>query len=225
MQNQTGGQIPQNQSNISSLAVSPQTNSTANYVDIIQQLEQAIGVDVQRLQMLMQQGVLSQTQGQYLMTQLAKKADEINRCKSAVSQMNYQPNAQNISSENSELNPFDLFNQENPGFFNGDGRADVLNYIRNYGMDKDEINQIAQLIVKLENAAVNSYLQKSAHEKSLNDENLAAKSKLTAYAQRPSNGSNYCRIFTREDIGNMSGEEFTKNENLIMDQVKQGLIK
>ena len=33
------------------------------------------------------------------------------------------------------------------------------------------------------------------------------------------------RIFTREDIGKMTSEEFTKNEKLIMDQVKQGLIK
>ena len=226
MQNPTDGQVPQNQNNISSLAVSPQTNSTVNYVDIIQQLEQAIGVDVQRLQLLMQQGVLSQSQGQYLMTQLAKKADEINKCKSTVAQMNSQVgDVQSPPVENSDLNPFDLFNQENPGFFNGDGRADVLNYIKNYGMDKDEINQIAQLVEKLENAAINGYLKKSAHEKSLNDENSAAKSKLTAYAQRPSNGSNYGRIFTREDIGNMSGEEFTRNEKIIMDQVKQGLIK
>ena len=33
------------------------------------------------------------------------------------------------------------------------------------------------------------------------------------------------KVFTREDIGRMSGEEFAKNEKLIMEQVKQGLIK
>jgi hypothetical protein len=33
------------------------------------------------------------------------------------------------------------------------------------------------------------------------------------------------KVFTREDIGNMSGEEFTQNEQAIMAQAKQGLIK
>ena len=92
-------------------------------------------------------------------------------------------------------------------------------------MPEDEISKIAQIVEKLENSAVDGYLRKSAHEKSLNDENLAAKSKLTSYAQNAQGNSNFDRIFTREDIGNMSGDEFTKNEKLIMDQVKQGLIK
>ncbi len=222
MQNQSDEQFLRNQNSISSPAVSPQANSMTNYVDIIQQLEQAIRLDVQRVQLLLQQGVISQSQGQYLMTQLAKKADEINKCRDAVSTLNVQPP---MSDSEVQENPFDVFNQENPGFFNCAGRADVLNYIKNYGLDKDEIYQIAQLIENLENSAIDGYLKKSAHEKSLNDENLAAKSKLTAYAQKAPKGSIYGRIFTREDIGNMSGEEFTKNEKLIMDQVKQGLIK
>ena len=66
MQNQINGQIP---NAISSPAVNPQANSLTNYVDIIQQLEQAIKTDVQRLQILMQQGVLNQNQGQFLMSQ------------------------------------------------------------------------------------------------------------------------------------------------------------
>ncbi len=223
MQNQVGGINPQIQNNISSQAVSPSANPMTNYVDIIQQLEQAIGLDVQRLQVLLQKGVLSQSQGQYLMTQLAKKAEEINKCKSYVDELNKQ--AQVTNSTVPAQNPFDLFNQEHPGFFDSEGRTDVLNYIKNYGMDKDEISQIAQLIEKLENSAIDGYLRKSAHEKSLNDENAIAKSKLTSYAQNAQNGNTYGRIFTREDIGNMSGEEFTKNEKLIMDQVKRGLIK
>lgn len=223
MQNQSDEQFLFNKKSISSPAVSPQANSMTDYVDIIQQLEQAIRMDVQRVQLLLQQGVISQSQGQYLITQLAKKADEINKCKDAVSPLNAQDRMPD--SEVQAQNPFDVFNQENPDFFNCAGRADVLNYIKNYGLDKDEIYQIAQLIENLENSAIDGYVKKSAHEKSLNDENLAAKSKLTAYAQKAQNGSNYGRIFTREDIGNMSGEEFTKNEKLIMDQVKQGLIK
>ncbi len=225
MQNQINGQIP---NTISSPAVNPQANSLTNYVDIIQQLEQAIKTDVQRLQILMQQGVLNQNQGQFLMSQLAKKANEINMCKNAVSQMNAVSNqntqAQPVQSQN-PTNPLDLFNQENPGFFNSGSRAAVLDYIKNLNMDKDEIIQIAKLVENLENDAIENYLKKSAHEKSLNDENYTAKSKLTAYAQNAPSNSKYSRIFTREDIGNMSGEEFAKNEKLIMEQVKQGLIK
>ena len=68
-------------------------------------------------------------------------------------------------------------------------------------------------------------MKKSAYEKSLNDENALAKSKLTAYAQNAPGDQNFNRIFTREEIGRMSGEEFTKNEKMIMNQLKNGLIK
>lgn len=78
MQNQVNSQIP---NNISSSAVNPQTNSAANYVDIIQQLEQAIKTDFQRLQLLMQQGVLNQNQGQFLMSQLVKKQTKLTNVK------------------------------------------------------------------------------------------------------------------------------------------------
>jgi len=218
MQNQLNGQ---SMNGISSPAVNPQTNLSANYVDIIKQLEMAIKSDVQRVVFLTQQGTINKTQGQALLTQLAKKMDEINKCKNTIGQIN-QP----VQSVNPAVqSPMDLFNAEKPGFFDGPGRADVLNYIKDLDMDKDEISKIAQLVENLENLAVDGYLKKSAHEKSLNDENYAAKSKLTSYAQNTSGNSGIDRIFTREDIGRMSGEEFAKNEKLIMDQVKQGLIK
>jgi len=204
---------------ISLPAVSPQANQT----NIIQQLEQAIQADAQRIPILIQNGVITQSQGQYLMTQLAKKSNEINMYKNALSQVNAQ--AQSPVQQPVMQNSFELFNQERPGFFNSEGRADVLNYIKDLDMDKDEISKIAAMVEKLENSAVDGYLKKSAHEKSLNDENLAAKSKLTSYAQNANGGRNFDRIFTREDIGRMSGEEFAQNEKLIMDQVKQGLIK
>lgn len=210
----------QNQINngISSSAVNPQMNPTAGYVDIIQQLEQAIKSDAQKLEILMQQGTIDQSQGQYLMTQLARKYNEINKCKNSFPSVNQpQPPV--------ALNPMDLFNQENPGFFDKGTRAEVLNYIKDLDMDKDEISKIAKIVEGLETSAVDGYLKKSAHEKSLNDENSAAKSKLTSYAQNAPADTNLGRVFTRADIGNMTGEEFAKNEKLIMEQVKQGLIK
>ncbi|MBD5402144.1 hypothetical protein HDR58_05020 [bacterium] len=220
MQNQiNNGQF---QNGISSSAVIPQTNLTTNYVDIIQQLQSAIKTDAQRVQLLMQQGTITQDQGQFLMTQLAKKLNEINMCNNAVPQGVQAPASQPMVQT---INPMDLFNQENPNFFDKEGRGDILNYIKDLDMDKDEITKIARMVENLENSAVNSYLKKSAHEKSLNDENSVAKSKLTAYAQNAQKDNNLGKIFTRADIGNMSGEEFDKNEKLIMEQVKQGLIK
>ena len=212
----------QNQINngISSSAVNPQMNPAAGYVDIIQQLEEALRVDAQRLQILMQQGTIDYSQGQYLMTQLARKYNEINMCKNNFPSVN-QPQPQVPPAQN----PMDLFNQENPGFFDKGTRGEVLNYIKDLDMDKDEISKIAKIVEGLETSAVDGYLKKSAHEKSLNDENLAAKSKLTSYAQNAPADTNLGRIFTRADIGNMTGEEFAKNEKLIMEQVKQGLIK
>lgn len=210
------------QNGISSAAVMPQLN----YVDVLQQLEEVIANDVQRLQLLMQQGVLTKVQWQYLMTQLTQKAEAINMCKQALPSVQLPQSIPSETKTPEQLNSaLDLFNQENPGFFDKSGRGDVLNYIKDLDVDKDEISKIAQLVENLENSAVDGYLKQSAHEKSLNDENLAAKSKLTSYAQNASQGGNFNRIFTREDIGNMSGEEFAKNEKLIMDQVRQGLIK
>ncbi|MBE7712821.1 MAG: hypothetical protein E7Z87_03670 [Cyanobacteria bacterium SIG26] len=225
MQNYTngiGGNIPQQNKEISSPAVAPQANPKG-YKDIFYQLEQAIGADVQKVRTLVQKGTITQQEGQYLMGQLARKANEINAYKNSANIDNasvQQPPMQPV-----QVSAMDMFNQERPGFFESEGRGDVLNYIKGYDMDKDEISRIAQLVEGLENSAVDKYLRKSAYEKSLNDENSLAKSKLTAYAQNAFPDSKTTRIFTREDIGNMSGEEFTQNEKMIMDQLKQGLIK
>ena len=230
MQNYSGGNYPQN-NGISLPAAGPYSVPQTGYKDIFYQLEQSIGADVQKVQQLVQQGIITSQQGSYFMSELARKAQEINNYKnSLVGQNNVpmqpQPSAVPTAQQQMPLvNPMEQFNRERPGFFEGEGRADVLNYIKGYDMDKDEILRISQLVENLENSAVNNYLKKSDYEKSLNDENAAAKSRLTAYAQNAGMDSNTNRIFTREDIGRMSGDEFTRNEKLIMDQVKQGLIK
>jgi len=227
MQNYIAGQTPQ-QNQFSSSAVSPQANPQLGYKDTFYQLEQAIGADVYKIRGLVQNGTISQQEGQYLMAQLARKAQEINNYKNSM--MQQQP-PQQISSQPvpaqqpQSLSPMERFNQERPGFFEGDGRADVLNYIQGLDMDKDEILRISQLVEKLENSAVDKYMKQSAYEKSLNDENALAKSKLTSYAQNANGENTLPRIFTREDIGNMSGEEFARNEKAIFEQVRKGLIK
>lgn len=213
--------------NISSLALSSQ-NALQGYKDVFYQLEQAIGAEAQNVNLLMQKGIITQPQGQYLLSQLTNKAQQINMYKNLQNQHLKQVAAapvQSLQTPQQPENPMAMFDKERPGFFEEEGRGDVRDYLKGCEMDKDEILRIASLVEGLENSAVEKYLKKSAHDKSLNDENELAKKKLTAYAQNSSANSKNNRIFTREEIGKMSGEEFAKNEKIIMDQVKQGLIK
>ena len=212
---------------ISSLAVSSDSGSDMEYQDIFYQLEQLIGEDMRTVQELVQNNVITQQQGQYLYNQLMSKAQIINNYKLAQEKFpqNLQPQDAGTSEETVEETPMDLFNKEHPGFFEIAGRGDILKYIKDYDMDKDEIVKIAQLVEALEHSAVDNYLKKSEYEKSLNDENTIAKSRLSAYAQNPASDGNMAKVFTREEIGKMSGKEFTRNEEAIMAQLRKGLIK
>ena len=81
------------------------------------------------------------------------------------------------------------------------------------------------MIEKLENGAIERYLKQSAHEKTLNSENEIAKQRLRANAQNSNFDDVKTRVFTREQIGKMSGAEFAKYEKAIMEQLRKGLIK
>lgn len=214
--------------NISSPALNPQGNGGQIYKDVFYQLEQSIGADVQNVNNLVQKSIITQKQGQYLLAQLAGKAQQINEYKNNLQSMTNAP-AQTAATTSmpqfAETNQIEMFNKLRPGFFDEEGRGDLRNYLNGYRMDKDEMLRIAALVEGLEDSAVNRYLKKSAYDKSLNAENEIAKRKLTAYAQNSPTNSKNNRIFTREEIGRMSGDEFARNEKLIMDQVKQGLLK
>lgn len=221
MENQTNN-------NISSLASNPQGNWLQNYKDVFYQLEQSIGADVRNVNNLVQKGIITQKQGQYLIAQLAGKAQQINAYRNNMQTQTNVPvqnTAQAPLQQQTAESSMDMFNKLRPGFFDEDGRGELRNYLNNYQMDKDEMLRIAGLVEGLENSAINRYLKKSAYDKSLNDENEIAKRKLTAYAQNSPANSKNNRIFTREEIGKMSGDEFTRNERLIMEQLKQGLLK
>lgn len=202
--------------NISSPAENQQ-NVTKDY-SVIPQMERALAEDAAKLQNLVQRGILDATQGQVLMSKLAKKSFEINQLKQEMNEPVSNTNYQKAISD---------FEKENPDFFNQEGRLEVLDYLKksNVIVDKDEINQISMMMEKLEQSAINRYLRQKAHEKALNDENEAAKRRLTANAQNSSSNGTTKKTFTREQIGRMSGAEFAKNERLIMEQLRKGLIQ
>jgi hypothetical protein len=113
-----------------------------------------------------------------------------------------------------------------PDFFNQDGRNEVLEYLKKSNVvNKDEISQITALVEKIEQNAISRHLRQQEHEKTLNDENEAAKRKLTTNVQKSGSGELQSGVFTREQIGRMSGAEFAKNERLIMEQLRKGQIR
>lgn len=186
-----------------------------------QKVENLVKNDLTVIRMLMSMGLIDRGQGQNLMKQVIKNAY------TNVTTQQHDSNAQMPQTQEAQgQDAFAEFAALKPNFFNRSGRGEVLNYLKNSSakFDKDELLQIAQLIEALENDAVDRYLKKEEYGKTLNDENNIAKLRLTANAQS-SNAADNNRVFTRAQIGKMSGDEFTKNEAAIMEQLRRGLIK
>lgn len=177
----------------------------------LEQIKQAAVNDVITIENLVRKGELTQEQGQNLMNYVTQKAYE----QYTLSQ---QPQVQ-------EASP--AMPDSAPEFFNRAGRADVFDYLKSadVNFDEDEISKISALVEKIEDTAIERYLREQNHEKTLNSENEYAKQRLRANAQNSVSGANKNLVFTREQIGKMSGAEFAKHERAIMDQLRKGLIR
>ena len=189
--------------------------------DITAEVEKNVKNDLDVIRSLMEMGLVSRQQGQNLMTEVIENA-----YKSITKQNDEQVNSPISTETETQKDAFDEFLISKPEFFNRKAREDVLEYLKNspVNFDKDELLQISELIEALEKSAVDRYLQKLEYGKTLNDENKAAKQRLTANAQN-SNATDKNMVFTRAQIGKMSGDEFAKYESLIMDQMRKGLIR
>lgn len=199
-------------------------NTTGNSDAILQTLMRDISI----IKSLMQSGIINSVQGQHLMNYIINKANTETTRQPQTSALPQAPQMPQITVPSGGIvYGIEAFLKENPEFFNKNGRNRVLEYLKksNSVVDKDEIMQIAELVEALEQSAVDGYLQNQAHEKSINDENKAAKAKLRANAQNSNAADANARVFTREQIGRMSGAEFAKNEKAIMEQLRNGLIR
>ena len=178
-----------------------------NYTNLDNAKQMAVN-DIKIIQNLVQNGVMTQELGQNLMNYVTQKAFE----KYTQSQNTPQVKNQNIITSE---------------FFNYDGRKDVLDYLKNSNVNFDdgEISKISSLVEKIENTAIDRYLREKEHEKTLNLENESAKQRLRANAQNSVSDGNKNLVYTREQIGKLSGAEFAKHEKAIMEQLKHGLIK
>ncbi len=194
----------------------------------IQEIERQAKEDVSKVEMLLKSGVLNPKQGESLIQQIIKKGyDELQ-------QVDLKPNdTKDVQNKIQEENQFDKkqaiieFEKEKPDFFNQEGRLDVFNYIKSgiLEFDKQELEHISNLIEKIEQSAVKRYIKQAEYEAKLKQTNNEAKSRLSANAQNAKDTSNKQIVFTREQIGKMSSSEFNKNEKLIMEQLRQGLIR
>lgn len=207
--------------------VSPNADSQIQHTNVqfndAENVKQMAVNDINMISNLVETGVMTQEQGQNLMNYVTKKAFE----KYIASQSSETPNKISALASTITEQEQKTQNMPMPDFFNKDGRLDVYDYLKNSEIEFDdgEISKISDLVEKIENSAIERYLKEKEHEKALNNENEFAKQRLRANAQNTSSDGLKNLVFTREQIGKMSGTEFAKHERAIMDQLKKGLIK
>lgn len=173
--------------------------------------------NLNNLQIVLNSGLINPQQGQNLLNHIIQEA--LN--------MNVQNMREDLTTQISDKESSNGFTSSEAKFFDIAGRNEVINYLKsgNVSVDKDELSRIAKLVETIENSAVERYIQKVAHEQNLEKSNLQAKQKLKANAQNTKSECKNLAPFTREQIGKMTSAEFLKNEALIMNQLKKGLIK
>lgn len=173
--------------------------------------------NLNNLQIVLNSGLINPQQGQNLLNHIIQEA--LN--------MNVQNMREDLTTQISDKESSNGFTSSEAKFFDIAGRNEVINYLKsgNVSVDKDELSRIAKLVETIENSAVERYIQKVAHEQNLEKSNLQAKQKLQANAQNTKSECKNLAPFTREQIGKMTSAEFLKNEALIMNQLKKGIIK
>ena len=194
--------------------ISSQADNQNQKFESAEAIKEKAAQAVKQIEELVQNGAMTQEQGLNLMNFVTKKAFE------KYTNYSQTPDEQEITSVVNTL-------KETPEFFNRDGRIDVFDYLRstNTDFDDDEISKISSLVEKIEKSAIERYLKELEHEKALNSENEAAKRRLRANAQNTTSDGSINQVFTRAQIGKMSGAEFAKHERAIMEQLKKGLIR
>lgn len=220
---------------IETTSLAEQQNTNSEEKSIQTQFEEKLGINSEKtqpktlisnefknnlknLQTVLNSGLINPQQGQNLLNNIIQEALKLN----------VQNKQEDLARETGvKEDPFTEFAKENPKFFDIEGRNEILKYLQsdNITVDKDELSKISKIVEAVENSAIERYLKKVAHEENLEKLNLQAKQKLKANAQNTKSESKNLSTFTREQIGKMTSAEFLKNEALIMDQLKKGLIK
>ena len=117
------------------------------------------------------------------------------------------------------------FETNNADFFKKPSRQSLKEYLQNNvdEMTPSQIDAISKLVTTLETGAVDDYVNQMNYQKQLENANKEAISKMNTNVTNTSNVSNNAlnKIFTREDVKNMTTDEFLANEEQIMAQLRE----
>ncbi len=189
-------------------------------------LKNCVNADLTKIQNFIRQGMITPAQGQNLKNLVLKKAFD-----KYMEYGNFKNNSEKAklvsNSKTQSEKAICEFQKEKPNFFNENGRKEILNYLKNDGLNfaKEDLDKIANIVEQVEKTAIDRYLKKKDYDKKLKTSNDTAKKKLTANAQNSTYSENLVKTFTRKEIGKMSSQDFLKNEAVIMEQLRKGLIK
>ena len=113
----------------------------------------------------------------------------------------------------------------NADFLKKPSRQSLKEYLQNNvdEMTPSQIDAISKLVTTLETGAVDDYVNQMNYQKQLENANKEAISKMNTNVTNTSNVSNNAlnKIFTREDVKNMTTDEFLANEEQIMAQLRE----
>ena len=181
--------------------------------------KQDVKEHLKALDNLLARGFINEQQGQNLLNLIIRRALENNGY-----------DKMQIDKPTEELNKaaiLEEFDKISPKFFEQDGRKAVLEYLKSDGIqfDRDELSKISEIVELVEKNAIERYLKKVAYEENLEKSNLQAKQRLISNIQKSNSEDKNSLPYTRKQIDKMSNAEYLENEKLIMEQIRQGLIK
>lgn len=117
------------------------------------------------------------------------------------------------------------FEANNADFFKKPSRQSLKEYLEKNidEMTPSQIDAISKLVTTIETGAVDDYVNQMNYQKQLENANKEAISKMNTNVANTANVSNNAlnKIFTREDVKNMSTDEFLANEAQIMAQLRE----
>lgn len=119
------------------------------------------------------------------------------------------------------------FEQQHQGFFNSPSRQTFKEYLiaKFDELDLQELAVMAKIVEAMENEAVENFKSQNSHQKAIEDANNQAKMRLNSFCFKPGqNVQDVGRNFSRQDVNNMSLEDFNKNEKQIMKQLRHEML-
>ena len=171
--------------------------------------------EISQVTNLMKKGFISQEQGCGIIANIAGQSEK------------KQVHNSNLIDANGDIPKETSNTSHNANISSNKNYEKFFGYLKdfNFSLTDDDYATVSAFLEDIEKNAIERYAQQLRHEKNLAIRNEIAKSRLTSAAQNSTFENNKSKTFTREEIGKMSRADFIKNEQAIMSQLREGLIK